>query len=98
MSARGSGVRSGQCRVDPHAAEVALADHVGEEPQLAGGTGAFSLQAGGRQPGLLPGTHDQFVADGFDVVRDRVQERGVGFGVQGAERREGLGGRGRWRP
>ena len=83
-----------QGRVDPDAAEVALADHVGEEPQLAGGAGAFALQAGGGQAGLLAGADDQFVADGLDVVRDGVQERGVGFGVKRAEGGVGLGGGG----
>jgi hypothetical protein len=93
---QGGAVRQG--RIDAHAAEVALADHVGEEPQLSGGAGAFALQPGGGQAGLLAGADDQFVADGFDVVRNRVQERGVGFGIKGAEGLEGLGGRGRWRP
>ena len=83
-----------QGRVDADAAEVALADHVGEEAQLAGGAGAFALQAGGGQAGFLAGADDQFVADGLDVVRDRVQERGVGFRVQRAEGLEGLRGRG----
>ena len=41
-----------QRRVDADAAEVALADDAGEEPQLAGGAGPLALQPGGGQPGL----------------------------------------------
>ena len=77
----------GQGGVDADAAEVALADHGGEEAELAGGAGAFALQPGRGQAGFLAGADDQFVADGLDVVRDRVQERGVRLGVQGAEGR-----------
>ena len=56
----------------------ALPDHVGEEPQLAGGA-PLALQAGCRQPGFLAGADGQFVADGLDVVRDRVEERRRGY-------------------
>ncbi len=87
-----------QGRVDADAAEVALADHVREEPQLAGGAGAFAGQAGGGQAGFLAGADDEFIADGLDVVRDGIQERGVGCGVQRAEGRVGSrGGGGRRR-
>ena len=94
MSARGSGRAVGQGGVDADAAEVALADHGGEEAQLAGGAGAFALQPGGGQAGFLAGADDQFLADGFDVVRDGLQEGGVGLRVEGAEGRVGIRGGG----
>ena len=98
MSARGIGRALRQGRVDADAAEVALADNVGEEAQLAGGAGAFAGQAGGGQAGFLAGADDEFIADGLDVVRDGVQERCVGCGVQRAEGRVGSrGGGGRRR-
>ena len=86
----GAGQRSAvrQGRIDADAAEVALADHGGEEAELAGGAGAFALQPGGGQAGFLAGADDQLVADGFDVVGDGLQEAGVGFRVQGAEGRD----------
>ena len=37
-----------QGRVDPNAAEVALADDAGEEPELAGGARPLALEPGGR--------------------------------------------------
>ena len=80
--------------VDADAAEVALPDHGGEQAELAGGAGTFALQPGRGQSGLLARADDQLVADGFDVVRDGFQEAGVRFGVEGAEGRVRLGGRG----
>ena len=93
---QGSAVRQG--RVDADAAEVALADHVGEEPELAGGAGPLALQPGGGQAGFLAGADDQFVADGLDVVGDGLEEPGVGLRVERAEGRVGRGGRCGGRP
>ncbi len=63
--------------VDADAAEVALADHGGEQAELAGGAGTFALQPGRGQSGLLARADDQLVADGFDVVRNGIEEAGV---------------------
>ena len=51
---------------------------------------ALALQAGCRQSGFLAGADGQFLADGLDVVRDRVEEGGMGIGIQRAEGFEGL--------
>ncbi len=88
----GGAVREGG--VDADAAVVALADHCGEEPELGGGAGAFAGEAGGGEAGFLGGAGDEVFADGFDVLRDRFEEGGVGFGVQGAEGGVGVSGGG----
>ncbi len=80
---QGSAVR--QCRIDPDAAEIALPDDGGEEPELAGGAGPLALQPGGRQAGLQAGAGDEFLADRLDVVGDGLQEAGMGFRIEGAE-------------
>ena len=84
-----------QGRIDADAAEVALADHVGKQPQLAGGAGAFALQPGGGQAGLLAGARSissSPMASMLSAMASR--KRACCLGVEGAEGVIGLRGRG----
>ena len=64
--------------IDAQIEEPALAQHRGEQAQLAGGAGAFALDARARQAGLAHAAQDQRVAEIHDVLRDALQEGGAG--------------------
>ena len=63
-----------QRRVDARVEPLAVAHHLGEQPQLADGAAALAFEAGARQAGLGRGALDQRVADLQDVVGDGLEE------------------------
>jgi hypothetical protein len=66
-------------RVDAGFQEAAVAQHAGEQPQLAGGATPLAFQARARQAGLGHDPDDQVIADRLDVLGDGFQEGGAGL-------------------
>jgi hypothetical protein len=64
-------------RIDPSADIIALADNVGEHPELANGPNEFTLQAHVRQTGFRKDTVHQRLSQGFDILGDSIEERGA---------------------
>ncbi len=68
-----------QGRVERGGLPAAIAQHAGEQAQLAGGAGALALQARDGQCALGVGALDQRIAQGLQAAGDRLQESGAGF-------------------
>src|SRR5205085_3399966 len=82
----------GQSRVDPRTEIAPVADHLGEQPELADGAPALALYPAARKPALRHRPLDQFVAQIEDVLGDRLQERRPRLARSASVRVESLGG------
>jgi len=67
-------------RIDAHAEEVAVADHVGEHAQLADRAAALAFEARAGQAAFDHAALDQIVADIENVLCDRFEELRARFG------------------
>ncbi|MCY1237544.1 hypothetical protein D9M72_502460 [compost metagenome] len=81
-------------RVDAQLKEIALAQHAGEQAQLADGAAALAFDAAARQAGFGDAAVHQRIAQREDVRGDRFEEIGASLGRDFAVGVEGLPGEG----
>ena len=83
----------GTRRIDAGAVPAALAKHLGEQSQLAGGTADLAGDARLGEAGFGDGAGDDVVTDGFEVGCDGFEEPGALLGRRRPVDSEGFGGR-----